>query len=177
MIFGSSIGGIVGGLYCGYTPDELRDFAISTDWGALFLDSPQRRNLVLAQKENSGKALVTLRFRGWTPDVPMAVSSGQKLYDVLFDLEQRAPYHAWNSFDDLPICFRTVASDLTYGKPVVFRSGSLAEAMRASSSFPLMYVPYPLGDKRLVDGGVTENILWNSRAKRGKVCRCSGSNC
>lgn len=168
MIFGSSIGGIVGGLYCaGYTPDELREFAISTDWGALFLDSPQRRNLVLAQKENSGKALVSLRFRGWTPDVPMAVSSGQKLYDVLFDLEQRAPYHVWNSFDDLPICFRTVASDLTHGKPVVFRSGSLAEAMRASSSFPLMYVPYLLGDKRLVDGGVTENIPVELARKEG----------
>lgn len=159
MIFGSSIGAIIGGLYCaGYTPDELRVIAAEIDWGQLFLDSPQRRNLVLAQKENSGKAIVTLRFRGWSPEVPMAVTSGQKLYDLLFDLEQRAPYHVWNSFDDLPICFRTVASDLTYGKPVIFRSGSLAEAMRASSSFPLVYVPYPLGDKRLVDGGVTENI-------------------
>ncbi len=159
MIVGSSIGAIVGGLYAaGYTPEELRAKANSTDWGNLFFGQPQRRNLVLAQKENSGKAIVTLRFRNWIPEVPIAVSSGQDLYDYLFELEQRAPYRAWNSFDDLPVRFRTVAMDLVYGKPYIFRSGSLAEAMRASSSFPLFYIPYPLGDKRLVDGGVTENI-------------------
>jgi len=159
LILGSSIGGIVGGLYCaGYTTDELRDIAVATDWGKLFLDRPQRRNLVLAQKESSGKSIVTLRFRGLSPEVPMAVSSGQKLYDMLFDLEQRAPYHVWNDFDDLPISFRTLATDVTYGRAIVFRSGSLAEAMRASSSVPLLFVPYPLGESRLVDGGVSENI-------------------
>jgi predicted acylesterase/phospholipase RssA len=159
LIVGSSIGSIVGGLYCaGYSPDHLREIALETDWGRLFLDRPQRRNLVLAQKESSGKAILTLRFRGWNPEVPMAVTSGQKLYDLLFDLEQTAPFHAWNDFDDLPIPFRAVATDITYGRGVVFRKGSLAEAMRASSSLPLMYVPYPLRDSRLVDGGVTENI-------------------
>lgn len=159
IIVGSSIGAIVGGLYCaGYSPDQLSDIALATDWGRLFLDRPQRRNLVLAQKESSGKAILTLRFRGWNPEVPLAVTSGQKLYDLLFDLEQRAPFHAWNDFDDLPIPFRAVATDITYGRPVIFRKGSLAEAMRASSSLPLMYVPYPLGDSKLVDGGVTENI-------------------
>lgn len=159
MIVGTSIGAIVGGFYCaGYTPAELRDRAVSMDWGELFLGKPQRRNLVLAQKENSGKALVTLRFRDWTPEVPLAVSTGQDLYNYLFDMEQRARYRAWNSFDDLPVRFRTVAADLVYGKPVVFRSGSLAEAMRATSSYPLFYTPYPFGDRKLVDGGVAENI-------------------
>lgn len=170
MIVGSSIGAIVGGLYAaGYTPQELRDKATSTDWGNLFFGQPQRRNLVLAQKENSGKAIVTLRFRNWIPEMPIAVSSGQDLYDYLFDLEQRAPYRAWNSFDDLPIRFRTVATDLVRGKPYIFRSGSLAEAMRATSSFPLFYIPYPLGDRKLVDGGVAENIPVELARKEGAL--------
>lgn len=171
MIVGSSIGAIVGGLYAaGYTPQDLRAKAVSTDWGNLFYGQPQRRNLVLAQKENSGKALVSLRFRNWVPEVPIAVSSGQDLYDYLFNLEQLAPYHVWNSFDDLPVRFRTVAMDLVYGKPYVFRSGSLAEAMRASSSFPLFYIPYPLGEHRLVDGGVAENIpVELARAEGGQM--------
>lgn len=159
MIVGSSVGGIIGGLYCaGYTPEELRDLSVSTEWSRLFLDRPARRNLVLAQKENSGKGLLTLRFRGWTPEVPVAVSGGQKLYDLLFDLEQNARFHAWNSFDDFPVRLRLLASDIVHGTPVVFRHGSIAEAMRASSSLPLVYIPYPLGDMRLIDGGVTENI-------------------
>lgn len=72
--------------------------------------------------------------------------------------EQRAPYHAWNSFDDLPVRLRITATDITNGAPVVFRHGSLAEAMRALSSRPLIYAPYPIDDMRLVDGGVSENI-------------------
>ncbi|MCB9365780.1 MAG: patatin-like phospholipase family protein [Calditrichaeota bacterium] len=159
LITGSSIGAIVGGLYAaGYTPDELRSIALTTDWNKLFLDQPKRRNLVLAQKENTGRALLTLRFRGFVPEVPLAVSSGQDLYEFLFELEQRARFRAWNSFDDLPVRFRCAATDIVHGEPVVFDHGSLAEAMRASSSLPLVYVPYPLGDKLLVDGGVTENI-------------------
>lgn len=168
MIVGSSVGGIIGGLYCaGYTPDQLRDIAVSTDWNRLFLDRPSRSNLVLAQKENSGKGLVTLRFRNWIPEVPVAVSGGQKLYDLLFDLEQRAPYHAWNSFDDLPVRLRIAATDITHGAPVIFRHGSLAEAMRASSSLPLIYAPYPIDDMRLVDGGVSENIPCEQALQEG----------
>lgn len=159
LIVGSSIGAIVGGLYAaGYTPQELRDIAVTTDWNKLFLDQPKRRNLVLAQKENMDRALLTLRFRGFIPEVPLAVSSGQDLYDYLFDLEQRARYRAWNNFDDLPVKFRTIATDIVHGEPYVFDRGSLAEAMRASSSLPLVYIPYPLEDRLFVDGGVTENI-------------------
>ncbi|MCC6475477.1 patatin-like phospholipase family protein, partial [bacterium] len=159
LIVGSSIGSIFGGFYAaGYTPEELRDLALSKDWSQLFLDKPQRRNLALAQKENSGRHLIALRFRGWSPEVPVAVSSGQQLYEVLFEMESKAAYHAWNDFDDLPIGFRALATDLNYGGLVVLRSGSLAEAMRASSSIPLVFDPYPYGIYRFVDGGVSENI-------------------
>lgn len=56
MIVGSSVGGIIGGLYCaGYTPDQLREIAVSTDWNRLFLDRPSRSNLVLCAKREFGK--------------------------------------------------------------------------------------------------------------------------
>jgi predicted acylesterase/phospholipase RssA len=171
LIVGSSIGAIFGGFYAaGYTPDELRDFALSKDWSQLFLDRPQRRNLALAQKENSGRHLIALRFRGWSPEVPVAVSSGQQLYEALFEMESQAASHAWNDFDDLPVGFRALATDLNYGGLVVLRSGSLAEAMRASSSIPLVFDPYPYGIYRFVDGGVSENIpVETARDEGGEV--------
>jgi hypothetical protein len=41
---------------------------------------------------------------------------------------------------------------------VIFSDGDLAEAMRASISMPLVFTPYRMGKRQLVDGGVTENI-------------------
>ncbi|MBI5060309.1 patatin-like phospholipase family protein [candidate division KSB1 bacterium] len=159
LIVGSSMGAVVGGLYAaGYSAGEIEQIALTADWSGLFLDRPVRRNLFLSQKETNSRHILAVGFRGWKPEVPFALASGQKLYDMLFDLTQRAPYHAWSSFDDLKIPFRAVATDLNSGDAVVFRSGDLAEALRATVSIPLLFNPYRLDSLLLVDGGVAENI-------------------
>lgn len=159
LIVGSSIGAVVGGLYCaGYSTNRLKNVAATTDWSSLFLDRPSRRNLFLGQKETTSRHILALRFRGWSPELPQSLSNGQRLSDLLFDLVQRAPYHAYPSFDDLRIPFRAVTTDLVTGEAVVFSSGDLSEAMRASASAPLIFAPYRLGDRMLVDGGLIENI-------------------
>ncbi|MBU0509728.1 patatin-like phospholipase family protein [bacterium] len=159
LIVGTSMGAVVGGLWAaGYNAAELKSLAMTTDWSGLFLDRPARRNLFLAKKETRSRHILMLRFRGWMPEVPVALSSGQQVSELLFDFVQRAPYHAWRSFDDLRIPFRVVATDLISGEPVVFAKGDLAEAMRASVSLPLILVPYELDTLLLADGGVIENI-------------------
>jgi len=159
LIVGTSMGAVVGGLYAaGYSPAELKSIALTTDWGSLYLDRPVRRNLFLGKKETVSRHILSLRFRGWVPEVPLAFSSGQKLTELMFNLAHSAPYQPWPSFDDLRIPFRAVATDLVTGQAVVFDHGDLAEAMRASSSLPLVFTPYRLDTLRLVDGGVIENI-------------------
>jgi predicted acylesterase/phospholipase RssA len=159
LIVGSSMGAVVGGLYAaGYSTADLKSIALSTDWSSLFFDKPARRNLFLAQKETSARHILSLRFRGWSPEVPVALSSGQKLSELMFDLAHRAAYQPWPSFDDLKVPFRAVATDLVTGKAVIFSRGDLSEAMRASISLPLVFTPYRLDTLLLVDGGVTENI-------------------
>jgi NTE family protein len=159
LIVGTSMGAVVGGLYAaGYSAGELRSLALSTDWGSLFLDRPVRRNLFLGKKETISRHIISLRFRGWAPEVPLAMSSGQRLTEKLFDLVQRAPYHPWPSFDDLRIPFRAMATDLVRGQAVVFNRGDLAEGIRASVSLPLVFEPYELDSMILADGGVIENI-------------------
>jgi predicted acylesterase/phospholipase RssA len=159
LIVGSSMGAVVGGLYAaGYSTVDLKSIAMSTDWSSLFFDKPARRNLFLGQKETSARHILSLRFRGWSPEVPLALSSGQKLSELLFDLVHRAPYQPWPSFDDLKVPFRAVATDLISGHAVIFSRGDLSEAMRASISLPLVFTPYQLDTLLLVDGGVTENI-------------------
>jgi len=159
LIIGTSMGAVVGGLYAaGYRASELSSLAVSTDWGNLFLDRPARRNLFLGKKETISRHIISLRFRGWVPEVPLALSSGQRLTEQIFSLVQRAPYQPWPSFDDLRIPFRAMATDLVSGQPVIFSRGDLAEAIRASISLPLVFAPYALDTLLLADGGVIENI-------------------
>ena len=59
----------------------------------------------------------------------------------------------YQRFDELPIPFRAVATDLVTGKAVVFSEGELANVMRASMSVPGAVAPAEFDGMMLVDGG------------------------
>jgi NTE family protein len=61
-------------------------------------------------------------------------------------------------FTGLRIPLATVATDLQRGEPVVFTSGSIAKAVRASCSVPGLFEPYRDGDAVLVDGGLVNDV-------------------
>ena len=61
-------------------------------------------------------------------------------------------------FDDLPIPFACVATDMITGKEVVLRRGSISTAMRASMAIPGLFSPVKMGDMVLVDGGLVNNF-------------------
>lgn len=63
--------------------------------------------------------------------------------------------------EDLPIPFCAVATDWKAGHEVVFREGSLFEAIRASISLPSFYEPVRRDGMILIDGGVTNPIPMN----------------
>jgi NTE family protein len=62
------------------------------------------------------------------------------------------------NIEDLQIPVAIVAADLNTGEPVVFKSGSIRDAVRASVSVPGVFAPVPYKDKLLVDGGVLGNL-------------------
>ncbi|MBL0175692.1 MAG: BamA/TamA family outer membrane protein [Ignavibacteria bacterium] len=100
---------------------------------------------------------MTILFDGLRPVIPQSVSNGQRLTNLLNDLVLRAPYHSPH-FDELGIPFRAVATDLYSGARVVLSSGSLAEALRASATIPVLYSPVTRDSLALVDGGMNTNI-------------------
>lgn len=63
--------------------------------------------------------------------------------------------------EDLNIPYAAVAVDLINNKEVVFREGSLYDAIRASVSIPSVFTPVKTEDGLLVDGGVMNNIPVN----------------
>lgn len=68
--------------------------------------------------------------------------------------------------EELPITFSAVASDIFGRKEVVFREGSLHEALRASTSIPTLFTPVQRDGMVLVDGGVYNNLPVNHVKKK-----------
>ena len=65
------------------------------------------------------------------------------------------------AIEDLPIPYCAIATDWKSGREVVFREGSLFEAIRASISLPSFYEPVHRDGMILIDGGVTNPIPMN----------------
>jgi NTE family protein len=61
-------------------------------------------------------------------------------------------------FEDLETPTAIVATDLGSGDPVIFKQGSLAEAIRASCAFPGLFDPVQIGTRYLADGGLVAPV-------------------
>jgi NTE family protein len=69
--------------------------------------------------------------------------------------------------EDTKIPFYPIATDLNTGETIVLEKGSLAKAIRASSSIPGIFVPVTFDNRMLVDGGVTDNIACDIAKNKG----------
>ncbi len=158
LITGTSMGSIIGGLYAaGYSPDQMEEIVDEIDWADAFDDAPPRSERSFRRKEDDLNFLTALKvgIKDGGIALPWGVVQGQKLNLILHRLF--LPVADVRDFDDLHIPFRAVSTDVVTGKPVVHDSGSLATAIRASMSLPGVIAPVELGDKLLVDGGISNN--------------------
>jgi len=161
MIVGTSMGSVIGGLYsAGYSLNEIDSIARNTDWNYMLLSAREsnRRELFIDQKITEDKAIFALKLKGLTPLLPTSINDGQKLSNFLNLLALQAPLHVKNSFDDLKYKFRAVCTNLVTGNAVVLGSGSLSQAMRASSSVSFFLSPVRIDSLTLTDGGLVANI-------------------
>ncbi|MDN3923101.1 patatin-like phospholipase family protein [Roseateles violae] len=157
-IAGTSMGSIVGAAYASGTPiDEMEAIIASMSTRLLFKELPPReeRSVRLKQDDTKPLAPVELGYRDGKLLMPKGLVSGVQLETVLRGLSKVQGFHR---FDQLPIPFRAVATDLVTGKPVVLSQGELPSAMRASMSVPGAIDPVRLDGRLLVDGGLTNNL-------------------
>lgn len=170
MIIGTSMGSVIGGLYAaGYSIAEIESIAVNAEWDNLIaLDrETNRQEIFVDQKITEDKAIFTLRLKEFKPVIPTSLNDGQKLSNYLNLLAIQAPLHVKGSFDDLKIKFRAVCTDLITGEPYIIGSGSLSQAMRASSSVSFLLSPIKLDSMILVDGGLVANIPAGVAAELG----------
>ena len=161
FISGASMGSLIGGLYAiGYSTEALHALVDTTDWEDVLslIDDTDRRDLFVDQKLIPRRGLFTVRFDGVVPVIPASVTPAQKLSSFINQLVLQGIYNSVDSYDDFRIPFRTVATDLITGNRVVFESGDLVQALRASISIPLVFSPVKMNGMMLVDGGLVSNI-------------------
>lgn len=156
---GTSMGAIVGGLSAaGYGPDEIERIFLDNDWNDIFTDTPARSFMTQERKETGGRHLLQFSVRGGKFLPPTGLSAGQKLSNLLTAKTLAASFRADMNFDNLPVPFRAVATDIETGAPVVIGTGLLHEALRASSAIPVLFLPIEIDGKSLVDGGLANNL-------------------
>ena len=154
---GTSMGAFLGALYAsGKSVDEIQTMALGN------------ANVFTVQAPYSD---VSFRRREDRKDLPQAITldlnggiglRNSVLSDTGLNELLREQFNAYNnenvSFDQLPIPFRCVATDLNSLAPVVFSKGSMAQAVRASISIPGIFSPVKYDDHYLVDGAIVDNL-------------------
>ena len=136
-IAGTSMGALVGGTYAsGLSPEEMERRLTTADWDVLFVDEPPREDWPIRRKDQGMRPTwdFSLGVNAKGVQLPKGALAGQKVELFFADLVKGAD--GVRNFDDLPIPFRAVATDLEDGGMKVFDSGPLPEVMRASMSVP-----------------------------------------
>src|SRR5580698_3831160 len=154
---GTSMGAFIGALYAsGRSVDEIQTMALGNA-DVFTLQAPYSD--VSFRRREDRKDLpqaITLDLNGGI-GLRNAVLSDTGLNELL-----REQFSAYNnedvSFDQMPIPFRCVATDLNSLSPVVFSNGSVAEAVRASISIPGIFSPVKYNGHYLVDGAIVDNL-------------------
>ena len=160
-VAGTSMGGLVGGLYAtGKSPQELQELVDQQKWDIIIGGQIPYQDLSFRRKEDlrAIQNSISLGLKHGL-STPSGLNSGSEI-SLLIDRETLA-YPQLDSFNSLPIPFRCVATDLVSGKEVVFSTGSLQQALRATMSIPGVFSPVRDGEKIYVDGGLVGNLPTN----------------
>ncbi len=156
FVGGTSMGAIIGGLYAaGYSAQELDSIFRNTNLSELIQDNVPRSAKTFYEKEDSERYALTLPFNNFKVSFPQAISGGQNIYNEFV----RLLYHVKDikNFDDLPIPFLCIATNIETGKPVLLDHGYLPEAIIASGTLPSLFEPTEVDGQILIDGGVVNN--------------------
>jgi NTE family protein len=165
-IGGTSMGAIVGALYAsGYSSSELDSIFRNTDFTSLIQDNLPRNAKTFYEKEDSERYALTLPFNKFKISFPPAISGGQNIYNELV----RLLYHVKDihDFNNLPIPFFAIATDIEKGTEILLNSGYLPEAILASGTFPSLFEPAEVDGRILIDGGVLNNYPVREVRKMG----------
>jgi NTE family protein len=158
-IAGTSIGALVGAGYAtGQPASQIEKFVSGIDWATVIGGAGRRKLEPIEQKRLSleGGSNVQMGLIDGKVVTPSGLADSSSIDDLLRGYVARARTVA--DFNELPIPFRAVATDMLTGDMVVLDHGDIATAMRASMAIPGAFSPVVLDPWILSDGGMVRNI-------------------
>jgi NTE family protein len=157
-IVGTSIGSLIGALYAsGYNAGELREVIAALDLPALLSENTGPLFVFTGDDREAQMGTISaLTYKKMGKHSgPLGLLTGDKLFQYYTQLMRHVDV---TDFNELPIPYAAVATDLQTGEKVVLRSGSLPSAMRASMSIPALFEPWEIDGRLLIDGGLVSNM-------------------
>ena len=194
MVLGTSIGGLVGGMYAlGYDGNYLDSLIRSIDWELTLSDLIPRSHIARSQLKCKESYVASIPFyrrkekkninikdlllssslapyqselkHNFLRGLPSGIIEGQNIYNIFTSVS--AGYADSLDFFDLPIPFVCVAADMYTGHAKIWHSGDLANAMRSTMAIPGLFTPVRQGDMVLLDGGMLNNYPVDLAVKMG----------
>jgi NTE family protein len=159
LVVGTSMGAIIGGLYAsGMRAEAIERELQAVRWDEVFSPRVARRELSQRRKEQDFElsAVVELGYHDGELRLPQAAVSSRGLESLL--RRYTLPVRQVASFDQLPIRFRAIATDMETGAAVELDRGDLALALRSSMSVPGVFAPIEHAGRILGDGGLVDNL-------------------
>ncbi|HMM10641.1 MAG TPA: patatin-like phospholipase family protein [Bacteroidales bacterium] len=154
---GTSMGSIIGSMFAlRYHPDTIASIIRAQDWDATINDRIPRAFIPIEEKQNADRFIITFPIVERKVKVKQGLVAGQ-MVDLLL-AKYLSPAYKFTSFDQLPVPFLCVATNLEDGTDVVLKNGVLHRAVRASMSIPSFFNPVTIDGRLLVDGGVINNF-------------------
>ncbi|MBY4868617.1 patatin-like phospholipase family protein [Burkholderia anthina] len=167
-IAGTSMGAVVGGLYAsGMAADEMQKRLSEVNLADIAFDVTDRADLPQSSREDERLYIngLTLGFGKKGVKAPVGLVQGNRLQALLANWTAAVPTN--QPFDQLPIPYRAVATDLQTGQMVVLDHGSLPLAIRASMAMPGLFAPAEINGRALVDGGLVSNLPVDTARQMG----------
>ena len=157
-VAGTSMGGLVGGLYAtGHSAPAIKELINTIDWDQVLQGQTPYNHYSFRRKQDAAEYPNRMEFglkRGL--QFPEGFNSGQ---DVMMILDRVAlPYSDIKGFNDLPTPFACVSTDLATNQAYVFRQGSLSLALRSTMSLPGIFDPVRWNGHIFADGGLMDNL-------------------
>lgn len=158
-IAGTSMGALVAGAYAsGVSPSRMRQEMAAADWKDMFIDTPGFSDIAYRNKQVL-RRFIPSSETGITPEgakYPPGAVDGEKI--KLFFNQLVGAGRSERLIERLPLPVSLIATDIGNGDRVVMRDGSVTSAMRASMSVPGLLSPVDRDGRKLVDGGLVDNV-------------------
>lgn len=164
-IVGTSMGGIVAGLYAsGKSPQQIEEMMLSSQFQGWVNGRLEHGYNYFYNKADIDPSILKINLSldsTFNFNLNTSLANDLSLNFAMAEIFAQPSAIAGNNFDSLFVPMRVVASDIFTQTSVTLRKGNLSDAIRATQTVPFFYHPIRVDGKFLFDGGVYNNFPVN----------------